>query len=213
MGVQYEALRGLHAKKLGTTFNGAKLRKDYEPIVGFAALRFMDDGATSAAFALEAMKQNVARCVSFRFGSFDTHFSNYTDHPRLQQEMFDTLAALIDQLDLLPHPTRTGKKLADHTHIIVVSDFCRTPGINLQGGRDHYPNGSAVVISPAFKGGTSFGSSNEQLLPKDAGQFADGTRAIAPPDVLATFLSSVGVDPRRYLRDGEVIKSVLKSAV
>ena len=114
-------------------------------------------------------------------------------------------------LDATPHPTRAATKLADHTHILVFSDFCRTPQINLSGGRDHYPNNSALVISPRFRGGIAFGKTDvEQLLPADAKTFGDGARPIAPPDVLATFLHAFGIEPRSYLRDGEVVPELLK---
>lgn len=41
--------------------------------------------------------------------------------------------------------------------------------------------------------------------------FTDGMRAIAPPDLLATFLGAFGVDPRRYMRDGEVVRALLRA--
>ena len=128
------------------------------------------------------------------------------------KEAFDVLAAMVQAMDATPHPTLTGERLSDHTHVLVVSDFCRTPQINLAGGRDHYPNGSALIVSPRFVGNKVLGSSDpEQLLPNDGGSFADGTRPIAPPDVLATFLSAFGIDPRKYLRDGDVIGGALKA--
>jgi uncharacterized protein (DUF1501 family) len=96
--------------------------------------------------------------------------------------------------------------------VLVFSDFCRTPQINLAGGRDHYPNNSALVISPRFRSGRSFGATDrEQLLPADAKlAFADGPRPIAPPDLLATFVAAFGIEPRKYLRDGEVVKDMLR---
>src|SRR5262249_8178237 len=110
------------------------------------------------------------------------------------------------------HPTRTASKLSDHTHILVVSDFCRTPQINMAGGRDHYPNNSALVISPRFRGNVVLGKSDQdQVLPARARRFTDGERAIAPPDLLATFVSAFGAPPRRYLRDGEVVPELLKA--
>ena len=36
-------------------------------------------------------------------------------------------------------------------------------------------------------------------------------RAIAPPDLLATMLGAFGVDPRRYMRDGEVVRALLRA--
>ena len=168
-------------------------------------------GALSAAFTVEAMKRNLVRSVGFALGGLDTHNQNYKQHARIQQELFGVIASLLGVLDQTPHPTKQGAKLADHTHILVVSDFCRTPQINLSGGRDHYPNNSALVISPKFRGGISFGKTDpEQVLPAAAKKFADGERPIAPPDLLATFLHAFDIDPRPYLRDGEVVPELLR---
>ena len=83
--------------------------------------------------------------------------------------------------------------------------------INAAQGRDHYPNNSALVISPKFKGSMSFGKADEeQLLPLPAKAFSDGMRAVTPPDVLATFVGAMGANPRKYLRDGEVIQEILR---
>src|SRR5258708_24026827 len=152
------------------------------------------------------MKRNLVRCVSFAIGGFDTHGNNYRSQAQLQQETFDLVATLVQLLDATPHPNRASARLSDHTHILVVSEFCRTPQINQAMGRDHYPNNSALVVSPRFKTNFAFGKTDvEQVLPKPATRFIDGERAIAPPDLLATFLGAFGVDPRNYMRDGEVV--------
>lgn len=162
----------------------------------------------NAAFAVEAFKLDLARCVSFSTTSFDTHFANYEDHPQHQQELFNMLAMLIDALSAADHPTVAGHKLIDHTHIMVFSEFCRTPQINVAGGRDHYPNNSALIISPKFRGNTVFGSSDPGQLLSNARRFVDGMRAITPADVLATFLDAFMIDPRRFMRDGAVMMEV-----
>ncbi|MFO0677884.1 MAG: DUF1501 domain-containing protein [Polyangiaceae bacterium] len=187
-----------------------------DPVYGAATAaqkkaKFFGAAPTNFAFAIESMRRDVLRTVSLTMGNFDTHFaSNYRIHAALLQESMNLLAGFLRELDRTPHPTRAGKKLADHTHVLVVSDFCRSPGINLSGGRDHHPNNSAIVISPKWKGNRVIGSTDtEQVLPKIAGTFTDGARPIAPPDVLATMLASVDVDPRRYMRDGEVVPGVI----
>ena len=206
-GMQLDALRGILSGNLKDAFTDTTLKAKYPT---FVYNNSQSVGAVNAAFALEAMQRNIVRCASFAFSGFDTHTSNYGDHAMSQQDMFDTLAELVKQLELLPHPTKTGKKLADHTHILVVSEFCRTPQINLQGGRDHYPNNSAILISPKFKANITVGSSDkDQLLPVASRAFANGVRAAAPPDVLATLLSAVGIEPATFVRDGEVIKEIL----
>lgn len=205
MYLQYEALRRMNRERLLDVFTDGFLRTKY-PNFKYATM----SASVNAAFALECLSRNIARCVSFSYGSFDTHFTNYRNQPLLQQNLFDLIAILIDYLDALPHPTKPTAKLSEHTHLMVVSDFCRTPQINLSGGRDHYPNNSSLIVSPKFRGNTAYGQSDpEQLLPLPSGMFSDGSRAVAPPDLLATFVSALGASPRKYLRDGEVIKELL----
>jgi hypothetical protein len=211
-GLQLQALPRMLSPDVQSIFNATSLAAAQPAFFTTPAKRFQARAGVNCAFAVEAMKRNLVRCVSFASASHDTHSNNYRSQPLIQQELFDTIAALVRALDAAPHPTRTGRRLADHTHILVVSDFCRTPQINLTMGRDHYPNGSALVISPKFVGNTSFGrADDEQMLPANAGTFADGSRAVAPPDLLATFVSAFGVNPRRYLRDGDVIRSLLRA--
>lgn len=186
-----------------------KVLQDAYPQFDYKA-RTQGAGALSAAFAIEAMKRNLVRCVGFSLGGLDTHNANYKLHAQTQQELFGVIATLVKRLDATPHPTRRNDKLSEHTHLLVVSDFCRTPQINLANGRDHYPNNSALVISPRFRGGRAFGRTDpEQLLPADAMTFSDGPRPIAPPDLLATFLHAFDIEPRKYLRDGEIVKDLL----
>ena len=208
MGVQYDALHAMLGDKIQDVFSVGGLQKA-QPDFDFKS-RFAGPAALNSAFAVEAMRRNVVRCVAFAQGGFDTHGNNYKNQAQLQQELFGTVATLVKALDKTPHPTLTGRKLADTTHILVVSDFCRTPQINMGGGRDHYPNNSALVISPRFKGNLAFGKSDpEQLLPAHAKKFSDGDRAIAPPDLLATMLSAMKINPRKYMRDGEVVSELL----
>jgi len=208
--LQYGSLQRMLSGSLQAVFSQAALQAAH-PEFNYKG-RFQSAAATNAAFAVEAMKRNVVRCVSFTGNGFDTHNTNYRFQAQTQQEFFDLIAAFVKTLDATPHPTKTADKLSDHTHILIVSDFCRTPQINTSLGRDHYPNGSALVISPRFKSNYLYGATDaDQVLPDDAGTFSDGVRPVSPPDLLATFVSSVGVDPRRYLRDGEVVKAMLKA--
>jgi uncharacterized protein (DUF1501 family) len=208
MAVQYDALRKMLGGDVQQIFAPNAL-KSAQPGFDYNA-RFARGQAINAAFAVEAMKKNLVRCVGFSVGGFDTHRENYRNQAAIQQDVFDMIADLLRALDAAPHPTKPSEKLSAHTHILVMSEFCRTPQINVNGGRDHYPNNSALIISPRFKGNTVFGKSDpEQLLPATAKKFASGARPVAPPDVLATFLSAQGIDPSRYVRDGEVVSELL----
>jgi hypothetical protein len=205
LALQYESVRRMNRENLLDVFTDTTLRAKY-PNFQYGSM----PTAVNAAFAVEALRRNIVRCVSFAYGGFDTHFSNYRQQPQTQQNLFNMLATLVDYLDQTPHPTRTADKLADHTHIMVVSDFCRTPMINVAGGRDHYPNNSSLIISPRFRGNFVYGQSDpDQLLPLPSGMFSDGMRPITPPDILRTMVAAFGADPSKYLRDGEVVKALL----
>jgi hypothetical protein len=206
---QVDAEQRLITDKLADTFTKDALMKAY-PQFDYKA-KNLGEGVLGAAFAVEAIRRNLVRCIGFSLGGLDTHTSNYRQHGHTLIELFGTLAALVKLLDATPHPTRTSAKLSEHTHIYVFSDFCRTPQINLAGGRDHYPNNSALVISKRFVSGRVFGKTDaEQLLPADAGiKLTGGTRPLAPPDLMATFLHAFGIDPGPYVRDGEVVHDML----
>lgn len=209
MKLQYEALAKMLANKsVLEVFDESALKTKLQPrffadASGVAIERqFHDKVALNLAFAVEAIKKRMVRCVSFGVGGFDTHGDEYEQAPLAYQEVFDLLALLLDRLD--------AEGMSNRVHVLVLSDFCRTPQINIRGGRDHYPNNSALILSPRFKGKTVFGATDiDQLLPQNVLSTALGKRPVRPGDVLATFLSAVGIDPRAHLRDGDVLQQVL----
>lgn len=208
MALQYGALRRMMGSDTGQLFDAVKLKAAH-PTFNYNA-SFQATAALNASFAIEAIKRRAVRCVSFQTASCDTHFANYSNHPMILQQTFEVIANLVREMDVTNFEG-SNDKLSDRVHILVISEFCRTPQINLTQGRDHYPNNSALIISPKFKGNYRYGSTDaEQLLPQPAGNFSDGNRAIAPADVLATFLGAFGTDPRKYMRDGEVVRALLK---
>jgi uncharacterized protein (DUF1501 family) len=208
MGLQFNALKDMLDPKTKSLFDVNALKAAH-PKFNYNA-RFQKGPAVNAAFAVEAIKRGIVRCVSFQMSSCDTHNANYKDHPTILQETFEMISTLVDELDGTQFDDGSGP-LAPRVHILVVSEFCRTPQINLTAGRDHYPNNSALIISSKFKGNTTFGKADEdQMLPVDQAtpSFVE-KRAPTPADVLATFLGAFGVDPRKYMRDGEIIKEIL----
>jgi hypothetical protein len=204
---QYGSLQQMLGDDSRALFDANKLKMAH-PSFNYAG-KYQGSHVINASFAIEAIRRRMVRCMSFAMSSCDTHNSNYRFHPLILQETFEMIATLVKEMDVTTFDG-SSDKLSDHVHILVISEFCRTPQINLAGGRDHYPNNSALVISPKFRGNFHYGASDpEQLLPLDSGTFTDGSRAITPADLLATFVGSVGIDPRNYLRDGEVVKELL----
>jgi hypothetical protein len=216
MALQYKSVISMLDPKVQSTFSSSALTtayKSYYPFDAAYKMKFQADAWVNACFAVQAMSlpDPIVRCVSFALNGFDTHNSNYRFHLQAQQEGMNVISGLLDMLDATSHPQIPGDKLSEHTHIMVMSDFCRTPQINIAGGRDHYPNNSVLVISPRFKQNFLYGASDpDQLLPTDQKDFSDGPRPIGPPDILRTFVSAFGIDPAKYLRDGEVVPSLLR---
>jgi Protein of unknown function (DUF1501) len=207
MAAQYASLQQILGNDSRALFDATKLKAAH-PNFAYTG-KYQGSRVINAAFAIEAVRRRMLRCMSFQMASCDTHNANYKYHPLILQETFEMIAGLLKEMDTITFDD-SSDKLSDHVHILVISEFCRTPQINLAGGRDHYPNNSALVISPKFRGNFHYGSSDpDQLLPLDSGTFSDGTRAITPADVIATFVGAVGIDPRKYMRDGEVVKALL----
>ena len=195
------------------------LRQDPE----MAALRTrygIAEGDTSRADAPEvlafvagqAIKQNVSQAVSVRVAQgLDTHANWAQDHPERQARGWRALAALID--DLKQTPTDTGT-LWDKSTLVVFSEFARTPLLNGLRGRDHFLGNSCLVAGPGLRRGVTIGQSADVGMMPLYTELSSGTAiarplagdlesgrvvTLSPKHVLATVLTSVGLDPS-YLR-------------
>ena len=166
------------ASSLKDVFDANKLQTA-QPSFNYKG-QFQGGNAVNAAFAIEAMKRNIVRCVSFQLGGLDTHNGNYKDQPMIQQELFDIIAALVRQLDATPHPNKMSDKLSDHTHIMVVSEFCRTPQINTAEGATTTRTTRHIVISPRFQGEHHLRQERSRAAPAvRRKKFIDGERAFS----------------------------------
>jgi uncharacterized protein (DUF1501 family) len=77
--------------------------------------------------------------------------------------------------------------------VVWMGDFGRTPMINNQGGRDHWPQCYTTVLAGGgIRGGQVVGSSDKK------GAFPE-TRAVTPADVHATVFTALGYDPQRIV--------------
>ena len=93
-----------------------------------------------------------------------------------------------------------ARGLLDSTLVLGWGEFGRTPRVNAQAGRDHYPNVfSAVVAGGGVRGGTIVGESDEKAaFPK--------SNPKTPQDMLATVYRHLGVDTRaEYLSNGRPV--------
>ena len=119
---------------------------------------------------------------------WDTHGDNFN---RLKKQLlppFDRgMSALLKDLN--------DRGTLDETLVVVLTDFGRTPRINGNAGRDHYPSVYSVVLAGGgIQGGQVYGSSDSKgAVPK--------TQPCGPPDVHATIFRCLGIAPRAEIKD------------
>jgi hypothetical protein len=125
-----------------------------------------------------------ARVVSLAYGRWDWHgrphgttFDNARDHlPALDQG----LTALVEDLEV--------RGLIDDVSIVVWGEFGRTPRINKNGGRDHWPSvGCALLAGGGMRTGQVIGATDR------LGDHAT-ERPVHFQDVLATLYDRLGLD-------------------
>jgi hypothetical protein len=129
------------------------------------------------------------RVVSVTYGGWDFH-TDITSGTRREAPPLDkAFAALIRDLD------RTG--LLDSTIVMLSSEFGRTPKVNGNGGRDHWPRVFSVVLAGGgIARGKVFGASTATAAEPD-------TDEIGPADLFATLYQQIGIDyTKRLLAPG-----------
>src|SRR4029079_7946239 len=84
---------------------------------------------------------------------WDSHGQNFETHQELVPELDHVMAALIDDLK--------DRGLLEHTLIVTLSEFGRTPGINSSLGRDHFASAWSTTLTGAgIKGGACYGKTD-----------------------------------------------------
>ena len=142
------------------------------------------DGAPTANEQLLLARRLVeagVRCVSLTFGRWDSHGQNFNlvrDHgTKLDQ----CLSALIEDLE--------QRGMLDDVTVIAWGEFGRTPRINKDAGRDHWPQVScALMAGGGMRGGQVIGSTNR------LGENAE-TRPVHFQEIVATLYRNLGINP------------------
>ena len=175
---------------------------------GTASCRAFDPGAANRCGA-PAWSQRIllarrlveagVRLVTVDLRWWDTHVKGFESLRLGFLPRFDrAYSALIEDLD--------ARGLLESTLVIAWGEFGRTPKVNNDAGRDHYPNVfSAALAGGPVKGGRVVGESDAKgAFPK--------TNPKTPQDVLATMYKHLGVDvTEQYLNNAGRPISVLPS--
>lgn len=140
----------------------------------------------------------VERGVSFvtvKHSGWDTHqqlvtrlkdgFSGAKQPVGLVPSLDTAVSALLDDLK--------SSGLLDETLVVVMGEFGRTPKLNIEGGRDHWPRCFSVMLAGGgVKAGAVYGQSDPN------GESPD-TDPVTPAMLLATIYRLMGVDPATRL--------------
>ena len=97
--------------------------------------------------------ESGVKCVEVSLNGWDTHTDNFTTTESLMRQLDPAFSRLIQDLG--------QRELLDETLIIWMGEFGRTPRINRNEGRDHYPQAwSAVLAGGGIRGGQVIGATD-----------------------------------------------------
>ncbi|MBX3448882.1 MAG: DUF1501 domain-containing protein [Planctomycetaceae bacterium] len=120
------------------------------------------------------------RCVTLSFGSWDRHGGNFERLPTQLDKLDQGITALVEDLH--------QRGLDQDVSVIAWGEFGRTPRINKDGGRDHWPQVSCCLMAGGgMRTGQVIGSTNRLgEVPQD--------RPVHYQEVFATLYHRLGID-------------------
>ncbi len=133
-----------------------ELTNDDRTAFNINAPRTMNNGMRDAfALSLKLLKNNLVTCLNLGVGGFDTHAGQERSMQPVVESFDFLLARFVAEL-------RAANQL-DNTLIVLYSDFGRTPKVNNNAGRDHWPVGGALMIGGGIQGGRVVGATDDNL--------------------------------------------------
>jgi uncharacterized protein (DUF1501 family) len=160
--------------------------------------------------AVEALGRGLCHSVQIETGDWDTHSQNAAQGPR-HDDFFASLTNLVEALAARAGSSQ-GSKLLDETTIVVVSELGRTPRLNADQGKDHWPVTAALLVGSGVAGGRVVGATTDDL----AGATLDLATGKPDPDgkplLYSSFAAGVlelaGVDAAEHITDAEPLHAL-----
>jgi uncharacterized protein (DUF1501 family) len=116
-------------------------------------------------------------------GGWDTHQDNFARHKTLSAPVDQGVAALVTDL--------RQRGLLEKTLVVCLGEFGRTPRINGNQGRDHWPRCFSVLLAGGgVKGGRVVGAT-------DAGGTSVRERPVGVADLFVSFCRALKINPRK----------------
>lgn len=165
---------GVVRKALDLNSEPAASRKRYQGIEQFLTARRLIEAGVG--------------CVTLSIGGWDTHGGNFTSMRRQLPLVDRAISNLIQDLH--------DRGMQDDVVTVMWGEFGRTPKINSNAGRDHWPAVmSALVAGGGLNMGQAVGSTTANAeRPKD--------RPYTIQQVLATLYTAIGIDPAMTFLNG-----------
>ena len=114
---------------------------------------------------------------------WDSHGQNFETHLELVSELDHVMSTLLNDLQ--------SRGLLEHTLVITLGEFGRTPTINPSLGRDHFARAWSCSLSGCgIQGGSLFGKTDA-----DGQHVVDGE--VGAAQLFATIYQALGVDPQK----------------
>jgi hypothetical protein len=124
--------------------------------------------------------EHGVRFVEVGFGGFDWHSDAFTKADEMLPVLDRAYAALLHDLEI--------KGLLDTTMVVIATEFGRTPKIDDDAGRNHFPKAFSFALAGAgIKGGTVYGETDETASNVI-------TKKTSPADFNATIATAMGLD-------------------
>ena len=119
-------------------------------------------------------------------GGWDHHTKIFEDGFKKKITMVDTgVSALINDLH--------GRGQLDNTLVLLLGEFGRTPKINKDGGRDHWPHAMSVLVAGA-------GVPPGQIIGgTDVKGYYASENIYSPEDFACSLYTKMGIDPHKIL--------------
>lgn len=139
-----------------------------------------DDIGQSLLLATRLIASGV-KFITVTNAGWDTHTDNFAGHRRLIPPMDHAITATVEAL--------RQKGLLERTLVVIMGEFGRTPKINQNMGRDHYPRANwCLMTGGGVQPGQLIGATDAK------GESPTDDTDIHPDDIAATILHSLGID-------------------
>ncbi len=182
---QQQAMGVLTSSRLAEALNLESEDPAVRARYGGGTMKCRDDGGPECPEQFLMARRLVeagVRCVTIGFNRWDWHNNNFGQGREVFPQLDNGLTALVDDL----HATGLDKDVS----VVVWGEFGRTPQINKDAGRDHWPRVSCAALAC---GGMTHG----QVIGATDRLGGEATaRPVDFQEVFATLYHSMGIDTR-----------------